>query len=182
MLTTVVSTEVNVPVRTAYHQWTQFEDFPQFMEGVRQVTQLDAKRLHWKAEIAGKEKEWVAKIIEQTPDKRIAWTSRVGGLAEAMVTFHSISDAKSQILLRVGCTTEGGVHNVRDGMSAVSSRLQRDLERFKVFIEQRYREIMAGPDLRRPAPTKFSFRSTHAQMKALARPYTTLVPVSAPPR
>jgi uncharacterized membrane protein len=118
------------------------------MEGVRQVTQLDAKRLHWKAEIAGKEKEWVAKIIEQTPDKRIAWTSRGGSLAEAMVTFHSISDAKSQILLRVGCTTEGGVHNVRDGMSAVSSRLQRDLERFKVFIEQRYGEAMTGPNLR----------------------------------
>ncbi|HKO31066.1 MAG TPA: SRPBCC family protein [Nitrospiraceae bacterium] len=148
MLTTVVSTEVNVPVRTAYLQWMQFEDFPQFMEGVKQVTQLDAKRLHWRAEIAGREKEWVAKIIEQTPDKRIAWTSRGASLAEAMVTFHPLSEGKSQILLRVGYTTEGSVTHVGDGMSAVSLRMQSDLERFKAFIEKRYGETMAGLDLK----------------------------------
>ena len=148
MLTIVISSEVNVPVRTAYHQWTQFEDFPQFMEGVTQVTQLDAKRLLWKAEIAGKEKEWVAKIVEQILDKRLAWTSRDGSLDGAMVTFHPLSDAKSKILLRVGYITEDGVTNVGDGMSAVSLRVQRDLERFKAFIEKRYCETMTGPDLR----------------------------------
>lgn len=72
------SIDVNVPVRTAYNQWTQFEEFPRFMEGVRQVSQLDDRRLHWKAEIAGKEKEWDAEITEQIPDHRIAWTSRSG--------------------------------------------------------------------------------------------------------
>jgi len=146
MLTTVFSTEVDVPIRTAYGQWTQFEDFPQFMEGVKQVTQIDAKRLYWKVEIGGKEKEWIAKIIEQMPFKRIAWTNRDGSLAGAIVTFHPLSDAKSQILLRVGYTTEGGINNVGDGMSAVSLRIQRDLERFKAFIEKRYYKTMAGLD------------------------------------
>jgi len=148
MLTIVISTEVNVPVRTVYHQWTQFEDFPQFMEGVKQVTQIDAKLLHWKAQVADKEKDWVVKIIEQIPDKRIAWTSRDGSLAGAAVTFHPLSDAKSQILLRVGYPTDGGVKNVGEGMSALSSRMQRDLERFKALVEKRHCEAMAGPDLR----------------------------------
>ena len=148
MLTIVISTEVNVPVQTVYHQWTQFEDFPQFMEGVKQVTQIDAKLLHWKAQVADKEKDWVAKIIEQIPDKRIAWTSRDGNLAGATVTFHPLSDAKSQILLRVGYPTEGGVKNVEDGMNSMSLRMQRDLERFKAFIEKRHCEAMAGPDLK----------------------------------
>ena len=147
MTTIITLIDVNVPVRTAYNQWTQFEDFPQFMEGVKQVTQLDAKRLHWKAEIAGKAKEWVVKIIEQTPDKRIAWTSQDAALNGALVTFHSLSGAKSMILVRVGYTTEDGVTNVGDGMSAVSLRMQRDLERFKAFIEKRYCETMAGLDL-----------------------------------
>ena len=148
MLTAVLSTDLNVPVRVAYHQWTQFEDFPQFMEGVKQVTQIDAKLLHWRAEIAGKEKEWLAKIIEQKADKRIAWKSRGGSLTGAMVTFHSLSDAKSQILLRVGYTTESGIKDVADGVSTVSLRMQRDLERFKAFIENRYRRIMTELDLR----------------------------------
>jgi uncharacterized membrane protein len=148
MLTIVISTEVNVPVHAVYHQWTQFEDFPQFMEGVKQVTQIDAKLLHWKAQVEDKEKDWVAKIIEQIPDKRIAWTSRDGSLAGATVTFHPLSDAKSQILLRVGYPAEGGVNNVEDGMSAMSLRMQRDLERFKAFVEKRHCETLAGQDLR----------------------------------
>ena len=78
MSTIEKSIEVNVPVRTAYNQWTQFEEFPRFMEGVKEVTQLDDTHLHWKAAIAGQDKEWDAEITEQTPDQRIAWTSRGG--------------------------------------------------------------------------------------------------------
>ena len=81
------SVEVNVPVRTAYNQWTQFEDFPRFMQGVDQVKQLDDKRLHWKAQIAGKDKEWDAEIYEQIPDKRIAWRSIAGAPNNGIVTF-----------------------------------------------------------------------------------------------
>jgi hypothetical protein len=107
---------------------------------VKQVTQIDAKRLYWKVEVAGKEEEWVAKIIEQTPDKRIAWTSRGGTLNGAMVTFHPLSDAKSKILLRVGHTIEGVVNNVGGGLAAVSTRVRGDLDRFKAFIETRGRK------------------------------------------
>lgn len=74
------SIDINVPVRTAYNQWTQFEEFPRFMEGVKQVQQLDDKHLHWKAEIGGKEKEWNAEIVEQVPDQRIAWRSTSGAM------------------------------------------------------------------------------------------------------
>src|ERR1043165_10239098 len=88
------SIEVKVPVRTAYNQWTQFEEFPHFMEGVKQVTQLDDTHLHWKAEIAGKEKEWDAEITEQTPDQRIAWRSRGGAINGDVVSFHRLSDAR----------------------------------------------------------------------------------------
>ena len=146
MTTIVRSIDVNVPVRTAYNQWIRFDEFPKFMAGVKQVTQMDPKRLHWKAEIAGQENERVAKIIEQTPDKRIVWTSRDGALHGAMVTFHPLSDAQSKILLRVGRTMGGVVNNVGDALDALSLRVEGDLERFKAFIETRSHEIEAWQD------------------------------------
>ena len=87
-------------VRTVDNQWTLFEKFPRFMEGVKDVTQLDATRLHWKAEIAGQGKEWDAEITEQTPDQRIAWTSRGGSINGGVVTFHRLSDFSSKVMLR----------------------------------------------------------------------------------
>ena len=87
MSTIEESIEVQVPVATAYNQWTQFEDFPEFMEGVKEVKQLDDTRLHWVAEIAGKEKQWTAKIIEQIPDHRIAWESESGEYTSGVVSF-----------------------------------------------------------------------------------------------
>jgi uncharacterized membrane protein len=140
MSTLEKSIEVNVPVRTAYNQWTQFEEFPRFMEGVKEVTQLDDTRLHWKTEIAGKEKEWDAEIIEQTPDQRIAWTSRGGAINGGVVTFHRLSDARSRVMLQMEYDPQGVVENVGDALGAVSLRVQGDLERFKEFIEQRGRE------------------------------------------
>jgi len=143
MSTIEKSIEVNVPVRTAYNQWTQFEEFPQFMEGVKEVTQLDEKRLHWKAEIAGQEKEWNAEITEQTPDQRIAWTSRSGAPNGGVVTFHRLSDDKSKVMLQLDYDPQGFVENLGDTLGIVSLRVQGDLERFKEFIEKRGRETGA---------------------------------------
>src|SRR3954465_15221694 len=90
MSTIEKSIDVNVPVHTAYNQWTQFESFPQFMEGVEQVSQLDNKRLHWRAQIGGKQKEWDAEIVEQQPDQRVAWRSLSGAPNDGIVTFQPI--------------------------------------------------------------------------------------------
>jgi uncharacterized membrane protein len=143
MSTIEKSIEVNVPVRTAYNQWTQFEEFPRFMEGVKEVNQLDDTHLHWKAAIAGQEKEWDAEITEQTPDQRIAWTSRSGALNGGVVTFHRLSDAKSKVMLQLEYAPQGVAENVGDALGVVSLRVQGDLERFKEFIEKRGRETGA---------------------------------------
>ena len=144
MSTLEKSIEVNVPVRTSYNQWTQFEEFPRFMEGVKAVKQLDDTRLHWKAEIAGQEKEWDAEITEQTPDQRIAWTSRGGAINGGVVTFHRLSDVTSKVMLQLEYDPQGFVENVGDALGVVSSRVQGDLERFKEFIEKRGRETGGG--------------------------------------
>ena len=137
------SIEINVPVKTAYNQWTQFEEFPRFMEGVKQVKQLDEKRLHWKAEIGGKEKEWDAEITEQIPDERIAWRSREGAKNAGVVTFHRLSDSKSKVMLQLEYDPDGFVENVGDTAGAVTQRVVGDLERFKRYIENRGQETGA---------------------------------------
>jgi uncharacterized membrane protein len=135
--------EINVPVRTAYNQWTQFEEFPRFMEGVKQVSQLDDKHLHWKAEIAGQEKEWDAEITEQIPDQRIAWTSRGGMMTAGVVTFQPLSEAKSKVMPHMEYDPKGVVENVGDAVGAVGQRIEGDLERFKQYIETRGQETGA---------------------------------------
>jgi len=137
------SIDVNVPVRTAYNQWTQFDDFPRFMEGVREVRQLDDKRLAWRAEIGGKEKSWEAEITEQIPDARIAWRSRAGARNGGVVTFHRIDDDTTRVMLQLDYDPEGVVENVGDALGVASARVRGDLERFKEFIEQRGRETGA---------------------------------------
>src|SRR5215218_7959342 len=92
---------VNVPVGVAYNQWTQFEEFPHFMDGVKSVEQLDDKRLHWVANIAGKEEEWDAEITEQTPDERVAWTNTTGARNRGAVTFHTIDDTTTRVMLQL---------------------------------------------------------------------------------
>jgi uncharacterized membrane protein len=134
------SVEVNVPVRTAYNQWTQFEEFPKFMEGVTQVKQLDNTHLHWKAQIAGKEKEWDAVITGQRPDELIAWKSTEGASNAGVVTFHRLSDQKSKVRLEMDYEPEGVIENLGEAIGAVSLRIEGDLERFKTFIEERGRE------------------------------------------
>jgi uncharacterized membrane protein len=137
------SIEINVPVRAAYNQWTQFEEFPKFMEGVKQVKQIDNTHLHWKAEIGGKEKEWNAEITEQVPDERIACTRRGGTVNAGVVTFHRLSDSKSKVMLQMEYDPQGFVENVGDTVGVVTQRVQGDLERFKSYIEGRGRETGA---------------------------------------
>ncbi len=137
------SIEINVPVRTAYNQWTQFEEFPKFMEGVKHVKQLDDKHLHWKAEIGGKEKEWDAEITEQIPDTRIAWRSRDGAQNAGVVTFHRLSDSTSKVMLQMEYDPDGVLENVGDATGMASQRVVGDLERFKRYIESRGQETGA---------------------------------------
>jgi uncharacterized membrane protein len=137
------SIEVDVPVKTAYNQWTQFEEFPKFMEGVEQVKQLNDRRLHWKANIAGKEEEWDAEITEQIPDQRIAWTSKGGATNAGLVTFHALSDGKAKLTLQMEYVPSGSLEKAGDAMGLVSRRVEGDLKRFKEFIECRGQETGA---------------------------------------
>ena len=143
MATIEQSIEVNAPIRAVYNQWTQFEEFPRFMEGVKEVTQLNDKRLRWRAVIGGKEKDWEAEIVEQRPDERIAWTSRGGAMNAGVVTFHRIDDSLTRVMLQVDYDPSGVVENVGDALGVVSARVKGDLERFKEFIERRGRETGA---------------------------------------
>jgi uncharacterized membrane protein len=137
------SIDVHVPVRRAYNQWTQFEEFPHFMEGVEQVRQLDDKRLHWRANVGGKVKEWDAVITEQAPDQCIAWRNTTGTTNAGVVTFHRINDNTTRVMLQLDYDPAGIVENVGDMIGVVSNRVQGDLERFKEFIEQRGTETGA---------------------------------------
>jgi uncharacterized membrane protein len=143
MATIEQSIEVNATLRAVYNQWTQFEDFPKFMEGVKAVHQLDDKRLQWTAEIGGMEKAWLAEIVEQIPDERIAWTSRGGASNAGVVTFHRIDDQRTRVMLQVDYNPEGVVENVADALGVVKGRIKGDLERFKEFVERRGRETGA---------------------------------------
>jgi uncharacterized membrane protein len=137
------SIEVECPVRTVYNQWTQFEEFPHFMEGVKEVRQLDDKRLHWKAEIAGKEKEWNAKITEQIPDQRIAWQSEAGEFTAGTVSFQPAGGNRTRINLELAYDPKGFVESTGDALGIVSQKIKNDLERFKEFIEHRGQETGA---------------------------------------
>jgi len=137
------SIDVNVPIHTAYNQWTQFESFPQFMEGVEEVRQLDSKRLHWRAQIGGKQKEWDAEIVEQQPDQRVAWRSLSGAPNDGIVTFQPIDANTTRVTLALDYAPEGFLENVGDALGFVSGRVQGDLERFRTFIESRGAETGA---------------------------------------
>ena len=139
----VKSIDVDVPVRMAYNQWTQFESFPHFMEGVQEVRQLDDKNLHWRASIAGKEEEWDAVITEQKPDMRVAWRSTSGATNAGVVTFHRLGENKTRVTLQLDYDPAGVVENVGDVLGFVSRRVEGDLERFKAFIEARGHETGA---------------------------------------
>jgi uncharacterized membrane protein len=132
--------EVDVPVRTAYNQWTQFEEFPQFMQGVEEVRQLDDTHLRWKAQVAGRTKEWRAEITEQLPDNRVAWRSEDGADNAGVVTFHKIEDGRSRVTVQLDAEPEGAAEKVGDALGLLERRVKADLARFKKLIESRGEE------------------------------------------
>jgi uncharacterized membrane protein len=131
------SIEVSVPIRTAYNQWTQFEEFPKFMEGVKRVRQLDDKNLEWQAEIAGKDVQWTATITQQEPDRRIGWRSTSGATNAGSVTFEPVGPNQTKITLRLEYEPETFGEKAASAVGIVSARVTGDLERFKKFIEAR---------------------------------------------
>ena len=131
------SIEVDVPVSTAYNQWTQFEDFPLFMEGVEHVEQLHDTRLHWIAKVGGKTNEWDAKILEQHPDKQISWISEDGKKTRGTVTFEPVGESRTLIRLSMSYQAEGLTEALGSAVGLDERRVRGDLERFKELIESR---------------------------------------------
>jgi uncharacterized membrane protein len=129
--------EVDVPVGVAYDQWTQFESFPRFMEGVDRVVQLDDKTLEWTATIAGKTKHWRAEIHEQQPDEVIAWRSLEGAQNDGAVRFEPVGADRTRIVLQLDVAPEGLVEKAGDALGVVERRVRGDLERFREFMESR---------------------------------------------
>jgi uncharacterized membrane protein len=129
--------EVGVPVRVAYDQWTQFESFPQFMEGIDRVVQLDDRALEWTATIAGKTKHWRAEILEQQPDQVVAWRSTEGAQNDGQVRFEPLGPDRVRIILELDVEPEGLVEKAGDALGVVERRVNGDLERFRDFVEGR---------------------------------------------
>ena len=137
------SVDVDVPIKVAYDQWTQFESFPQFMGGVERITQLDSTHTHWVTKVDGVEREFDAEITEQEPDQRIAWRSVDGTSHAGVVTFHKLEDAKTRVMLQIDTEPEGLVEKVGDAVGLNRANAKGDLERFKTFIEERGSETGA---------------------------------------
>jgi len=140
MSTIEESIEIERPVRTVYNQWTQFEEFPSFMEGVESVTQIDDTHLHWIAEIGGVRREWDAVVTEQHPDERVAWKSTSGTSNAGVVTFHKLADDRTKVMLQLDVDPEGALERVGDALGIIRRRASGDLERFKELIETRGQE------------------------------------------
>jgi uncharacterized membrane protein len=143
--------EVNRPVENVYNQWTQFEEFPNFMEGVHEVRQLDDRHLLWRAEVGGREKEWEAEIREQVPDQKIIWLSMDGSENAGIVQFEPVGADRTRVQLSMTYDPEGFVESAGDAFGFMSRRVEGDLKRFKEFIEARgvesgaYRETLPNP-------------------------------------
>ena len=161
MSTTTESIEVHVPVSTAYNQWTQFEDFPQFMHGVISVRQIDDTHLHWCAQIAGKQEEWDAEITEQIPDTLIAWRSVSGAPNQGMVSFKTVSDSATRVVLRIDYEPRGVVETAGDLLGAVSLRASGNLRRFKQFVEKHGSETGGWRGVVSPSEPSVTSLTTH---------------------
>ena len=147
------SVDVDVPIRVAYDQWTQFESFPQFMGGVERITQLDDTHTHWVTKIGGVEREFDAEITEQHPEERIAWTSTSGEAKHAgVVTFHRLDEAKTRVMIQIDWEPEGLVEKAGAAVGVDDRQVKADAKRFKEFIESRGTETGAWRgDVERPS-------------------------------
>jgi uncharacterized membrane protein len=129
--------EVEAPVRAVYNQWTQFEEFPRFMEGVREVRQLDDQRLHWCAVVGGDDVEWDALITEQMVERHIGWRSTSGAKNAGTVSFEPLGGNRTRVTLRMEYEPHGAVQRIGNWLGAFTTRVEGDLKRFKEFIESR---------------------------------------------
>ncbi|HEV2392190.1 MAG TPA: SRPBCC family protein [Verrucomicrobiae bacterium] len=146
--------EIKAPLNEVYNQWTQFETFPAFMEGVEAVRQIDEKHLHWVANVAGKKREWDAEIVEQVPDQRIAWRSLTGAPNAGTVNFRPKDHQHTLVTLQMNYQPEGAAENVGDSLGLLSRRVEGDLNRFRDFIQHRttatggWRGEIKGPKIK----------------------------------
>ena len=153
MTTVTESVDVRVPVTTAYNQWTQFESFPEFMQGVSRVDQIDRTHTHWIVEIAGVTREFDARITEQHPDERVSWTTETGPQHAGVITFHRLDGATTRVTAQMDIDPDGFVENVADKLGVLDRRVKGDLNRFREFIEARERETGAWRgEVDRPHP------------------------------
>ncbi len=137
MSTVTESIDVDVPIKTAYDQWTQFESFPQFMEGVEEIRQIDDTHNHWVIKIAGVTREFDATITEQHSEERVAWRADDGPNHAGVVTFHRIDDNQTRVTAQMDIDPEGFAENVADKAGILDRRVKGDMKRFKEFIESR---------------------------------------------
>jgi carbon monoxide dehydrogenase subunit G len=157
------SVDVDVPIRVAYDQWTQFESFPRFMGGVERITQLDDTHTHWVTKIGGVEREFDAEITEQHPEERIAWTSTTGEAKHAgVVTFHRLDDAKTRVMIQIDWEPEGLVEKAGAAVGIDDRQVKADAKRFKEYIESRGSESGARPPLWGGAPSSFSYSASRS--------------------
>ena len=140
MATIEKSIELEVPVTTAYNQWTQFEEFPSFMEGVKEVRQIDDTHLHWVVEHNGRQHEFDAEISEQRPDERVVWHTTDGKSHAGVVTFHRLDDSRSKVMVQMDWQPEGALETLAAAFGSDDRRVNEDLQRFKEMIERRGNE------------------------------------------
>jgi uncharacterized membrane protein len=143
MSTITESVDVQVPVTTAYNQWTQFESFPHFMAGVQEIRQLDDTHTHWVTKMGGVTREFDATITEQHPDERVAWKSDNGPKQAGVVTFHKLDDNRTRVTAQMDIEPEGVMEKAADKVGMIEGRVKDDMERFKQFIEGKGRETGA---------------------------------------
>ncbi|WP_368680611.1 SRPBCC family protein (plasmid) [Rhodococcus opacus] len=153
MSTIIEAVDVEVPIRVAYDQWTQFESFPQFMKGVDEVRQIDDTHTHWTIEVSGRTREFDATITEQHPDERVAWKSDSGPNHAGVITFHRIDDTTTRVTAQMDIDPDGFVENVADKLGVLDRRVKDDMKRFKIFIEDKG-TLTSGwrEDIDRPQP------------------------------
>jgi uncharacterized membrane protein len=144
MKTILKAIEVDSPVHRVYKQWTRFEDFPRFMQGVKRVILLDDQRLQWETEFSGATKEWFATITDLTPDQRIAWESEDGEYVAGIVTFEPIGTSRTRLNLKLFYDSKGSRRAEEKFLSSVGERVEQDLERFRKFIEEQDNVSNAG--------------------------------------
>ncbi|MGV8885001.1 MAG: SRPBCC family protein [Microbacteriaceae bacterium] len=135
MASVTKSIDVDVAISVAYNQWTQFESFPQFMNGIESISQLDDTHMHWKVKIGGVEREFDAEIVEQHPDERVAWRSTDGTTHAGVVTFHRLGDAQTRVTVQIDWEPEGFVENAGALLGVDDIQVSHDLDKFKELIE-----------------------------------------------